>query len=66
MPKLTIELWMDNDAFLGQQGAEVARILTSYANSCRLGGSAHSVSLRDANGNTIGSAQVNPTEGDDK
>lgn len=69
MPKLTIVIETDNDAFgetPHERAAEVASILREYARSIThvAPKSAHGLDriLRDVNGNTVGLAKLSPKE----
>jgi len=57
--ELRIKLNLDNAAFEDDQGAEVARILAAYAASIESGelnGFDLTATLRDVNGNKVGTA----------
>jgi hypothetical protein len=61
--KLTIEIDLDNDAFTGRQSEECLCILSELANNDDFifmieDGERYKVTLRDSNGNSVGTAYV--------
>ena len=65
MTTLRIDINIDNDAFGEVPGDEACRILKDYANLIGFLGDLPNKTLKDINGNTVGSATVIdfPSEG---
>lgn len=65
MTTLNITIDLDNDAFQDLNGQnEVARILTRYSKNIIEWGIFDDVGLKDANGNTVGTATLTRKEDD--
>ena len=56
--KLQIEICLDNAAFDPHTGLEIGRILNELAKDMVLCGPLKECKLRDANGNTVGFAEI--------